>query len=75
MLMNAWNVSHAVMPTASSPPNVSGAAQRDAHAAIREEEEQPDDQRAADQPELLADHREDEVVVRLGQRQPPGLRL
>lgn len=26
MLMNAWNAIHAVMPTASSPPNVSGAA-------------------------------------------------
>ena len=33
MLMNAWNASHAVMPSASRAPNVSGARERHADAA------------------------------------------
>ena len=63
MLMNAWNVSQAVMPSASRAPNVSGASQRDADATPREKQEQADDQRRAEEAQLLADHREHEVVL------------
>ena len=62
MLMNAWRHSQAVMPAASSAPNVSGARERDADARVGQDEEQRDDDDRADHPELLADLGEDEVV-------------
>ena len=62
MLMNAWRHSQPVIPAASSAPNVSGARERDADARVRQDQEQRDDRDRADEPELLADHGEDEVV-------------
>ena len=62
MLMNAWRQSQAVIPAASSAPNVSGADERDPDPGIRQEQEQGDDDDRPDQPELLADVGEDEVV-------------
>src|SRR3972149_2828579 len=44
-----------------------GGAEPDPQAAPREHDEQADDRQGADEPELLADDREDEVGVRLGQ--------
>ena len=72
MLMNAWMHSQAVMPAASSAPNVSGAPSAIADARVGQEHEQRDDDARADQPELLADDREDEVVERVGQEQAAG---
>ena len=73
--MNAWAHSQVVIPAASSAPNVSGAAERDADALVGEDHEQDDDEVAPTQPELLADDREDEVVAGVRQEQPAGARL
>ena len=43
---------------------------RDPEAGVREHREQGQDHDAADHAQLLGDHREDEVVVRLGQPVP-----
>ena len=70
MLMNAWRHSQAVIPAASSAPNVSGAAERDADARVGQQQEQRDHDDRPDQPELLADLGEDEVVERVRDEHP-----
>ena len=40
MLMNAWRHSQAVMPAASSAPNVSGRRERDPDAGVGQQQEQ-----------------------------------
>ena len=72
MLMNAWVHSQVVIPAASSAPNVSGARQRDPDPLVGQDDEQGDDEPGPDQPELLADDREDEVVAGIRQEQPAG---
>ena len=70
MLMNACTPSHTPMPCATSAPKdrSSSAARRPIAKARRHEPgEQRDHHRDADEAELLADHREQEVGVRLGQ--------
>ena len=56
-----------VTPAASRLPNGSRQLQRDPEARVGEEPEGGDQSDRADQPELLADDREDHVGVRLGQ--------
>ena len=72
MLMNAWMQIQAVIPAASSAPNVSGAPSEVRMPEVAEGEEQHDHEAGAEQPELLADDREDEVVRGVGQEQPAG---
>ena len=62
MLMNAWMHSQPVMPAASRAPNVSGAASATRAPEYARSGEQRDDDDRPDQPELLADLGEDEVV-------------
>ena len=62
MLMNAWMHSQPVMPAASSAPKVSGAASATRTPEYARSSEQRDDDDRPDQPELLADLGEDEVV-------------
>ena len=69
-LIAAWPTIHAVTPVASSMPNAIGRAARDAEADEPEPGEQREHEQAADEAELLADDREDEVGVRVGQEQP-----
>ena len=64
---SAWQRISDVIPAASSCAYGPARALRHAQPGVRDqpvEEQQPDDAR---DPELLADHREDEVRVRLGQ--------
>ena len=65
MLMNAWRQSQAVIPAASSAPNVSGAASATRTPGVGQQQEQGDDHDRPDHPELLADLGEDEVVERV----------
>ena len=68
MLMNAWRHSQAVIPAASSAPNVSGAAERDPDAGVRQQQEQRDHDDRADQPELLADVAKMKSLKALGRK-------
>ena len=72
MLMKAWMQSQAVIPAASSAPNVSGRRERDADPRVGQPDEQEDHDPRPDQPELLADDREDVVVAGVRQEQPAG---
>ena len=67
--ISAWPTTIVVMPSASSRPNSSGAfiAARKSPPAVNRKQRQHD--RRADKPELLADHRKNEVRVRLGQKE------
>ena len=55
------------MPAASRLPNGSAQPDRDPEPGPREGEERSRHERRSDEPELLADDREDHVRVRLGQ--------
>ena len=70
MLISACPTSQAVMAAATSRPNGIGRALRDPDAAVGQHAEQHDDQQRADQAELLADDRQDEVGVRVRQVGP-----
>ena len=62
-----------MIPAASSAPNVSGRAERRPDAQVaRRATNSTITSPAAEQPELLADDREDEVVAGVGQEQPAG---
>ena len=67
MLKNAWNATIVVRPSARNAPKRSGAriAVRSPRQAITQKHSEHTV--APTQAELLADHRVDEVVVRLGQ--------
>src|SRR5688572_13677105 len=52
-----------------------GCVHRDTEAAPREQGEQEDDAQAADEAELLADDREDEVVPRVRDGEAAGMRV
>ena len=56
-----------VRPAARYVPKASGALPGRAQAAPEEEDEAQHHRRRAQQAQLLADHREDEVAVRVGQ--------
>ena len=71
-LSTAWPTIQAVAPAASSVPNRSGARAAVRIPIDRDEHEDGDDQQRAEQTQLLADHREDEVGVRGGQEAPLG---
>ena len=67
MLKNAWNATIVVRPIARNAPKRSGAriaVRRPRHVITQKQARTIG---RADQPELLGDHRVDEVVVRLGQ--------
>ncbi len=72
MLMNAWMQNQAVIPAASRAPNVSGRPQRDPCPLVGQDEEHQDHEPGPDEPELLADDREDEVVPGVREVQPAG---
>ena len=72
MLMTAWPTIHTVMPAASSTPNRSGARNAARMPRTREADEERDHEQPADQAELLADDREDEVGVRVREEVPFG---
>ena len=67
MLKNAWNATIVVRPIARNAPNRSGARTAVRRPRQAMTQKQASTTRRADQPELLADHGVDEVVVRLGQ--------
>ena len=66
MFSNIWNANIASTPTATQRAEEVGRQQRDAPEAPHEQPVERDQRRAADEAELLADHREDEVGVLLG---------
>ena len=70
MLMNAWTQSQRGDAGREQRPERVGRAERRPDAQVAEDEEQHDHEPGAEQPELLADDREDEVVRRVGQEQP-----
>ena len=65
MLITACPTIHAVMPAASSMPKRSGARSATRTPTTAKPDEQPEHEQAADEAELLADDREDEVGVRV----------
>ena len=71
-LIAAWPTIQAVTPAASSMPNRSGARRATRKPTRPNAGEQREHEDAADEPELLADDREDEVGVRVGQEHPLG---
>ena len=56
-----------MQPIARKKPKRSGAAMRDLNGTIRKDHEERDDGKRADQAELFAENREDEVGILLGQ--------
>ena len=71
-LIAAWPTIHVVTPAASSMPKRSGAVRATWNPTSAEPGEQPEHEQAADEAELLADDREDEVGVRVGEEHPLG---
>ena len=67
MFRNAWATTIVVMPSARKAPNRSGAVTAARRPRQAMTQKQTSDERGAEQAELLGDHREDEVGVRLGQ--------
>ena len=67
MLKNACTAIIVVRPSATNEPNVSSARIEMRRPAPRDHAEAEQDAGGADEPELLADDRVDEVGVRLGQ--------
>ena len=59
-------------PGGQQRPERVGRRERDPDALVGEDDEQDDDEPAPDEPELLADDREDEVVAGVRQEQPAG---
>ena len=69
-LMIIWPSSQTTMPKVSVADERVGGVRGDPDRGVRDGEEQRDHQQRADQAELLAEHGEDEVGVRLGQVAP-----
>ena len=72
MLMNAWMQIQAGDPRRQQRAERVGRPERRPDAQVAEGEEQHDHEPGAQQAELLADDREDEVVRRVGQEQAAG---
>ena len=74
MLTTAWPTIQATIPTAASRTNGSLVRMATPQGEDRDRGEESEDGQRAEESELLADHREDEVGVGLGQRRPtsPG---
>ena len=72
MLMKAWKHSQAVIPSGQQRPERVGRTERGPDPGIGEEQEEPDDEARSDEPELLADDREDEVVPGVRQVEAAG---
>ncbi len=71
-LITAWPTIHAVTPAANEHAERIGRAAGDAEADETERREQREHQDASDETELLADDREDEVGVGVGEEHPLG---
>ena len=74
MFWNAWKPNQQAIPAPASRPNMSSARAAIRIARQSSDEEQHDDGGRADQAELLAGDREDEVGVLLGHEARLGLR-
>ena len=70
MLMTAWLVIQVVTPTATQAAEAVGGPSGRPEPVPGQREEQPQDGDGADEAELLAHHREDEVGVGVGQGAP-----
>ena len=71
-LITACPTIHAVTPAATSVPKRSGARRATRKPTRPKPGEQPEHEQAADEAELLADDREDEVGVRVREEHPLG---